>query len=96
MELADNITQYWTNFAHYGNPNGDFGGTDPRPLNIPRERLSPDSKVSSPHPLYKDKGQRLPDWPLYYVDQAKDTKQAGCMRFRTPMSEVCTLSEQVA
>ena len=85
MDLADNITRYWTNFAHYGNPNGNF--TAKNAENTLNSSKGLGAGMSS-HTLLKDKGPTLPDWPSYYVDKITGTKQAGCMRFRTPMSEV--------
>lgn len=70
MELATNMTRYWTNFARTGNPNDGFHS-------------------GSSHTLYKSRGvQKLPDWPQYYADVKTGTKNAGCMRFKTPSSEV--------
>ena len=78
-ELAVNMTRYWTNFAKNGNPN-DFYET---------------GRSSNPsHTLYKgSRVQRLPDWPSYYVDGETGTKNAGCMRFKTPSSEVGSVEE---
>ena len=75
MDLATNMTRYWTNFAKTGNPNDYF--TNMR-----------NWKSRGSHTLHKAGVQRLPDWPPFYASDDTGTKNAGCMRFKTPQSEV--------
>lgn len=87
MELATNMTQYWTNFVKTGNPNGGFMAWASQPGT---QRGQEGSRLSS-HTLLKrgrTRVQRLPDWPVYYVDAKTGTKNSACMRFKTPSSEV--------
>lgn len=72
MELAHNMTRYWTNFAHHGNPNDFYQVRSSHTI----------------YKGTLDSTQRLPDWSSYYVDSKTGTKMSATMQFKTPRSQV--------